>query len=130
MANRQITIWLISFYMLFDELEIFFLYWFLLAFVNSSFFFFGWIVFVNSFGSSSSSSIIWERERKRKEVGDKACQCQEAECRYGLGVFWLWWLSWTVMDSRVFHHSCKRFSRNLLHASFFFFLFFPDTVRQ
>ena len=104
--------------------KIVFIYWFLLDFVNSSFFsflFFGWIVFVNSFGSSSSSAIIWEREKEKRSGGQRLSMLG-AECRYALGVFWLWWLSWTVMDSQVFHHSWKRFSRNLLHTSFFFFL--------
>ena len=107
--------------------KIVFIYWFLLVFIVNSFFF----SFFSFFLLYSLCEQLWFiflefnnlRERERKEVGDKTCQCQEAECRYGLSVFWLWWLSWTV-----FHHSCKRFSRNLLHTSFF--SFFPDTVRQ
>ena len=120
-ANRQTTIWLISFYMLFLWIflyafwrarKIVFIYWFLLVFIVNSFFFFFFFFFL--FLLYSLCEQLWFiflefnnlREKKRKEVGDKACQCQEAVCRYGLGVFWLWWLSWTVMDSRVFHDSC------------------------
>ena len=138
-TNRQTTIRLISFYMLFLWIflyafwrarKIVFIYWFLLVFIVNSFFF----SFFSFFLLYSLCEQLWFiflefnnlREKKRKEVGDKAYQCQEAECRYGLAYFGFgdchgqWW----THPSRVFHHSCKRFSRNLLHASssFFFFL--------
>ena len=100
-TNRQTTIRLISFYMLFLWIflyafwrarKIVFIYWFLLVFIVNSFFFFFFFFF---FWMYSLCEQLWFiflefnnlREKKRKEVGDKAYQCQEAECRYVLAYF-------------------------------------------
>ena len=67
------------------------------------------LVFVNSFGSSSSSSsIIWEREREREKVegGDRGQSFNflDQNADVGLGYFCAWY---------GFGILCKKFPRNL-----------------
>ena len=87
-TNRQTTIWLISFYMLFfneyfymlfDELEKLFLYIYL-------FFLWEQFLWTCSFGSSSSSSIIWERESGKK-WGTKLVNVRKQNADVGLVYF-------------------------------------------
>ena len=63
------------------------------------------LVFVNSFGSSSSSSsIIWEREKVEGGDGGQSFNFLEQNANAGLGYFYAWY---------GFGILCKKFSRNL-----------------
>ena len=135
-ANRQTTIWLISFYMLFLWIFLYafwrarkfvFIYWFLLVFIVNSFFFF--IFFWLYSLCEQLWFIILEfnnlREKREKKWGTKLINVRKQKADMGLAYFGFgdchgqWW----THHSRVFHHHVSDFQETYSTIFFFFFFF-------